>query len=280
MRFGMNMLLWTTEMGPEHDPILKALAEIGYGSVELPLFNVAGVDAYAALGAKCRALGLQPLAVTACGPDHNLVSPDPAVRAAAKAWLDQVVDCAAALGTPTLSGPFHSAIGVFSGAGPTAAELAWSVEGMRAVAARAAPKGVKLAIEPLNRFECYLVNDLAGGAALAKQVGHGAGVLYDTFHSNIEEKDPVAAILRDAASIALVHISENDRSTPGQGQARIAESMAALKRVGYDGDLVVEAFGLALPALSAATKIWRRMFTEELTLARDALAYMQARWVA
>jgi D-psicose/D-tagatose/L-ribulose 3-epimerase len=72
-----------------------------------------------------------------------------------------------------------------------------------------------------------------------------------------------------------VHISENDRSTPGQGNIRWTETFAAFRETGYNGWMVVEAFGLALPAIAAATKIWRRMFDSEEQLARDALAFMK-----
>jgi D-psicose/D-tagatose/L-ribulose 3-epimerase len=99
--------------------------------------------------------------------------------------------------------------------------------------------------------------------------------MYDTFHANIEEKSVADAIRAGGKMIAHVHISENDRSTPGQGAIRWAENFDALKEIGYDGWLTVEAFGLALPEIAAATKIWRRMFTSEEQLAKDALAFMK-----
>jgi D-psicose/D-tagatose/L-ribulose 3-epimerase len=191
-----------------------------------------------------------------------------------------MVECAAALGAPMLSGPIHSAIGVFTGQGPQPEELARSAGILAGVAERARPKGVRLAIEPLNRFECYLLNDASAGARFAAEVGAGAGILYDTFHAHIEEKDPAATIRAHADSIALVHVSENDRSIPGRGQVRWRDTFEALKAVHYPGPLVVEAFGLALPELSAATRIWRRMFDDELALAREALAFMRAGWEA
>lgn len=137
---------------------------------------------------------------------------------------------------------------------------------------------MRLGIEPLNRFECYLMNDLASAANFAARIGSEATVLYDTFHAHIEEKDAGAAIRAHGANIGLVHISENDRSTPGRGQVRWSETFSALRAIGYDGPLIVEAFGLALPELSAATRIWRRMFTDELSLAREALAFMKQSW--
>jgi D-psicose/D-tagatose/L-ribulose 3-epimerase len=100
--------------------------------------------------------------------------------------------------------------------------------------------------------------------------------MYDTFHSNIEEKSITKAIHAIRDMVCHVHISENDRSTPGAGNIRWDENFDALKSIGYDNWLVIEAFGLALPELAAATRIWRRMFDDELTLAEEGLKFMKA----
>jgi D-psicose/D-tagatose/L-ribulose 3-epimerase len=99
--------------------------------------------------------------------------------------------------------------------------------------------------------------------------------MYDTFHAHIEEKDTAGSIKDCADVLAHVHISENDRSTPGTGAVRWDTTFDTLKEVGYDGWMMIEAFGLALPELVAATKIWRRMYESEEQLARDGLAFMK-----
>lgn len=278
MLYGMNMLLWTTRVGPQHRRILAALAEMGYDAVELPVFDLEDTGYYERLGNEVRDLGLSPLAVTALDASCNICAEDAQTRQRGEAALNRMVECAAALGAPILSGPIHSAIGVFSGQMPERAERARSIDTLVRVAERGQRMGLRLAIEPLNRFECYLLNDTASAAAFAAEVGAGAGILYDTFHAHIEEKDPAAAIRAHAGSIALVHVSENDRSTPGLGQVRWTETFDALKDTGYAGPLVVEAFGLALPELSAATRIWRKMFDDELELAQGALSFMRTSW--
>jgi D-psicose/D-tagatose/L-ribulose 3-epimerase len=101
-------------------------------------------------------------------------------------------------------------------------------------------------------------------------------MMYDTFHANIEEKDLKSAIHAAAPWTVLVHISENDRSIPGTGHVHWDETFDALKSAGWSGWLVVEAFGLALPNIVAATKIWRRMFPSEDQLAVDSLSFMKA----
>ena len=106
--------------------------------------------------------------------------------------------------------------------------------------------------------------------------------MYDTFPATIEEKNLTQAIPAAAPWTVLVHISENDRSLPGTGHVHWDESFDALKAAGYDGWMVVEAFGLALPNIAAATKIWRTMFPSEDQLATDSLAFMKrnvaSRW--
>jgi D-psicose/D-tagatose/L-ribulose 3-epimerase len=174
-------------------------------------------------------------------------------------------------------GPFHSALGFFSGAGPTADEWKWGVDSMRQTAEHAEKTGVTLAVEALNRFECYFLNCAADAARFVAEVNHPwCRMMYDTFHSNIEEKNIGEAIRTAAPYLAHVHISENDRSTPGQGNVRWTENFDALAKSGYDGWMVVEAFGLALPSIAAATKIWRRMYQSEEQLAGDALKFMKA----
>ncbi len=275
MKFGMNLLLWTGELNDDLIPILESLKAMGFDGVELPLFNT-DLD-YAAWGKRLDDLGLERTAVTVRGEEDNPISPDAAVRAAGIENTKKALDCCQAAGATALVGPYHSALGLFSGQGATDDEWKWAVESMRPVAEYAGQADVTLGVETLNRFECYLLNTHADAARFVREVDHpNCRAMYDTFHSHIEEKSPAQAI-RDCADVLChVHISENDRSTPGTGNIRWAENFDTLKEVGYDGWMTIEAFGLALPELVAATKIWRRMYDSEEQLARDGLAFMKA----
>ena len=274
MKFGMNLLLWTGELSDDLIPVLEMIKSTGYDGVEVPLFNY-DLD-YGRWGQKLDEIGLQRTAVTIRGVEDNPISPDAAVRAAGLEMNKRAVDCCAALGATHLVGPFHSALGEFSGAGPTGDEWKWGVESLRAASEHAGKSGVLLCVEGLNRFETYLLNTMEDSARFAREVGHAhCRVMYDTFHANIEEKNIPAAIRAGGDLIRHVHISENDRSTPGSGNIRWQENFDTLHEIGYDGWLTVEAFGLALPEIAAATKIWRRMFESEAQLTRDALLFMK-----
>ena len=275
MKFGMNLLLWTGEMNDGMIPVLAMLKNLGFDGVELPIFNT-DLD-YARWGKILDDHGLARTAVTIRGADDNPISPDRSVRQKGIEGNNRVLDCCAAVGATMLVGPFHSAIGVFTGQGRTADEWKWGVESMRAVAEHAGKVGVTLGVECLNRFETYLLNTHADSARFCREVGHPrCRMMYDTFHANIEEKSISLAIHACADMLCHVHISENDRSTPGKGNVRWCENWDALRQIDYNGWLMVEAFGLALPELAAATKIWRRMFESEEQLSRDALAFMKA----
>jgi D-psicose/D-tagatose/L-ribulose 3-epimerase len=275
MKYGMNLLLWTGELNDGLMPILEKLKSFGFDGVEIPIFNTE-LD-YAAWGKRLDAIGLERTAVTVRNVDDNPISPDAAVRRKGIEGNKRMLDCCAAAGVQTVVGPYHSALGHFTGSGRTNDEWKWGIESMRETAEHAGKVGVLLGIEPLNRFEVYFLNAQADAAEFCRQVGHpSCRMMYDTFHSNIEEKSIRKAIHDIKDMVCHIHISENDRSTPGAGNVRWDENFDAIQEIGYDGWLVIEAFGLALPELAAATKIWRRMFDDELKLAQEGLAFMKA----
>jgi D-psicose/D-tagatose/L-ribulose 3-epimerase len=276
MKFGMNLLLWTDHLHEGLMPVLRQIKEIGYDGVEVPIFSP-DVELYRQWGQHLDGLGLQRTVVTIRTEPDNPISRDPKVRAAGIEASKRTLDCCQALGAQSMCGPFHSALGLFSGAGPTNDEWKWGVDSMREVAEHAAQAGVMLAVEYLNRFETYFLTCAADTVRFVNDVNHpSCRMMYDTFHSNIEEKNIPDAIRTAAPYTVHVHISENDRSTPGQGNVRWQETFDTLKEVGYDGWMTVEAFGLALPEISAATKIWRRMYQSEDQLTRDALTFMKS----
>lgn len=275
MRFGLNLLLWTDTLSDEALPLLDEVKKIGYDAVELPLFDLDPIR-FAKWGKHLDNAGLARTACTVRGEAENPISADPAIRRKGVEANLRALDCAQAAGCETMIGPYHSGLGVFTGKGPTADEWAWGVEGMRKVAEHAEACGVTLGLEYVNRFECYFLNTAADGARFCREVNHPrCKMMYDTFHSHIEEKSTPEAIRALKGCLSHVHISENDRSTPGQGNIRWSENFDTLKEIGYDGLMVVEAFGLALEKLVAATKIWRRMFASEHQLACDALKFMK-----
>ncbi len=279
MKLGLNLLLWTSRVTDEHLPVLQKIRAAGADGVEVPLNELTAPECRA-LATRLDGLGLaRTSSMAILDPAQNPASSDPAHRRAARDLLRELVDRAAALGAPVLCGPMFQTLGHFTGQGPTADERRHAADVLREAAAHAEPAGVTLAAEPLNRFEAHVLNTMADAAAFVDQVGHRrVGVLYDTFHANIEERDPVACIGKHAAAIRHVHISASDRGVPGRDHVPWPATFAALKSIGYDGWLVIESFGRALPGLAAATRIWRDLFASPDEVVTEGTAFVRASW--
>ncbi|WP_439621429.1 sugar phosphate isomerase/epimerase family protein [Gemmata sp.] len=274
----MNLLLWTGGVTAEHFPLLGKLKAAGFDGVELPIFGGTPAE-YKPIRAELDKQGLKCTAVTILTKDTNAVSPDAAVRQKAVEWLKNVIEINHVLGCETLCGPYHSAIGEFTGAGPTDDEKKRSADVLRQAAEFAKQANLMLAIEYLNRFECYLLTTAKAAVELVKMVDHpNFRTMYDTFHAHIEEKDQASAIRTVAPVVAHVHISENDRGTPGTGQVHWDEAFKALKEIKYDGWLTIEAFGRALPDLAAATKVWRDLFPSPEDVYTRGAAFIRSKW--
>jgi len=275
MKFGMNLLLWTTKVTEQNHLLLKKLKEIGFDGVEIPVFEGTSAE-YKALGAVLRDHGLGATAVTVMNAETNPISADPKIRQAAGDRLRWVLDRCAEFDAEVLCGPLHSALGVFSGTAPTADERRSGAEFFRDIADRAAGAKVQLAIEYLNRFENYFLTTAADTLAFVDAIDRpSVGLMWDTFHAHIEEKSvaPLEAIRR---RLVHVHLSENDRGTPGTGQVQWEATFAALRKINYDRWLVIEAFGRALPDLAAATRVWRDLFDDPHNLCNSGLNFIRS----
>jgi D-psicose/D-tagatose/L-ribulose 3-epimerase len=278
MKTGMNLLLWTTHVTQEHFPLLAKLKQAGFDGVELPLFE-GDANHYKAVARALKNQGLGCTAVTVVGPDANPISPDAKVRQAALDRHKWAIEMTATLGGEFLCGPYHSPLAVFSGAGPTEDEKQRAADVMRQSAEVAKQHNLCLAIESLNRFECYFLTTAAQAKELVQRVDHpNFRTMYDTFHANIEEKNAGQAINDLAGHFVHVHISESDRGIPGTGMVHWEDTFRALRQVRYDGWLVIEAFGRALPALAAATRVWRDLFPSAEAVYTQGLRFMKEQW--
>lgn len=284
MKIGMNMLLWTGHVTADHVPALQALKATGFDGVEIPVFDVSDEGHYRWLAGVLDDIGLGRT-VVALIPDeaHSPLVADAACRARAVDHLRRVIDCTAILSGQVIAGPWFQPLGVFSGDRPSGDELDRCADVHRQVLPLMRAAGITPGLEPLNRFEAYLLNTCEQAIAYAERVGEGGiGILYDTFHANIEEKDPIAALhaLHASGNLAHVHISENDRGTPGRGHAKIRETIVALKALGYDRWLTIEAFGRGVPELAAATRVWRDFFASPKEVFTEGHALIRQTWDA
>jgi D-psicose/D-tagatose/L-ribulose 3-epimerase len=274
----MNLLLWTGSASREHVPLLEKIKLWGFDGVEFPMFAADG-SRWSELAQACNDSGLGRTAVSVLPRDTNLIGDNAAERRGALEHLKRCVDACVELGADALCGPIYSPVGRLVGRGPTEQERAWCVEGLQHLGRHAQGCGVKISVEPLNRFETYFLNCQRDARALVDAVAtDGIGILYDTFHANIEEKNVTEAIQFAGKRINHVHVSANDRATPGEDHIDYATTFETLKGIGYDGWLVIESFGMWIPDLAAATCIWRKMAPSEEHVAREGLKFIRSKW--
>ena len=278
MKVGFNLLLWTGVVTEEHLPVMEKIKKMGGDGVEIPMFSL-DASPWEKLATELDALELGRTTVVVLPADASLIDSDVATRKRGIEFLKGCVDACQVLGAEAIGGPIYNPVGKLSGRGPTDDEIKFAVEGLRAVGEHAQGSGVVLAIEPLNRFETYFVNTQADCAKLVDAIGlDTVGQMYDTFHANIEEKDPIAAIQDGGARINHVHICANDRGTPGEDHIPWEATFASLKSLGYETWLTIEAFGHRIPELAAATCIWREVSPSEDHVVLEGIKHIRSHW--
>jgi D-psicose/D-tagatose/L-ribulose 3-epimerase len=273
-KIGFNVLAWSAGMSDDLFPILDRLKQIGYDGVE---FFVGAPDeaAYTRVGNRCRELGLEVTTVTVVSPDANPINESAAIRAKGLERIKWAIDRSYELGSQVLCGPFHSAHAYFEAHPALDEEYARAAEILHASGQHAAQANIILAPEALNRFECYLCNTMEQLARLIKMTDHPqVRAMFDTHHANIEEKKYGTALTTIAPFLSHVHISENDRGTPGDGHVPWDDAFAGLAAVGYKGWLTIEAFSRNDPDFANAINVWRE-YNDPWHIAENGLNFIK-----
>jgi D-psicose/D-tagatose/L-ribulose 3-epimerase len=275
MKFGVNLFIWTANFDATHLPLLERIRAAGFDGVEAPLYR----GREFAVEAMRRGLAETGLECTMCSvmvDGLSLISDDAAVRARAVDQLRENIATTAEVGATIIAGPLYAPVGYLPGRRRTADEWKRAVECWRQLAPWVAQHGVMVAIEPINRFETFFLNTAEDAARFCDEVGHpNIGVLFDTFHANIEEKSVAEGYRKVARHLKHVHTCENDRGAPGSGHVEWPEVFAALREIGYGGWLTIESFGSNIPELAAAAAIWRDLAATPEAVAFEGLPFLK-----
>ncbi len=274
-KIGFNLLVWSGRLPDTFLPITERLKKIGYDGIEC-FMEERDVNAYKRFGNHLQSIGLEATCVLGVGPDENPIGESETIRENAIVRLKQAIDCAHAIGSKIICGPFHSAFATFTNRQPpTQDEYKWSAEVLHAAGEYAAQADVVLTLEALNRFECYLCNTMDQLSGLINSVAHpNVKAMFDTHHANIEEKKIGEAIRKIAPVLAHVHISENDRGTPGDGHIPWDETFSTLAAVKYNGWLTIEAFTRNDPNFANAINVWRE-YSKPWDMAEQGLTFIK-----
>ncbi|WP_298885583.1 sugar phosphate isomerase/epimerase [uncultured Serinicoccus sp.] len=279
---GVNTWVWASPLrDAQARGLLGHVADLGFDAVELPL-EQPGDLTVAATRAALADTGLTPCVVGAMAPGRDLVEADAATVRSTQDYLRACVDLAEGIGAAAVCGPFYAATGRVWRLSPQQRQDAYAQwrDHLAPVLEHAASAGVRIGIEPLNRYETSLVNTvdqaLEGlGELLDGRLGAHLGLALDTYHLNIEERSSADAVRRAGDHLVHVQVCGNDRGAPGGDQTDWPAVLDALTDVGYAGPLVIESFTADNDTIATAASIWRPLAPTQDDLAADGLAFLR-----
>jgi len=278
MLFGASTFIWTSPFSNDKLSLIDHAKRLGFDILEICIEDPDTIDV-ASISARLTEVGLKATVCGAFGPNRDLSADAGEVRANGIAYLSRCIEIASALGATSVVGPMYSATGKTRMLEPAERGKQWrlAVESIQRVATIAADHGVKLGIEPLNRFETDLVNTVEQGMRMVEDIGRSnVGLLVDTFHMNIEEKDIPAALRRADGHIVEFHACSSDRGTPGEDHLPWPAIVSALRDTAFQGPVVIEAFTPGIKEIARAVSIWRPLAESEDALASNGLRHLKA----
>jgi D-psicose/D-tagatose/L-ribulose 3-epimerase len=277
MRFGASTFIWVSPFSNASLDLIDKVADFGFDLIEICVEDPSTIDT-AAIAMRLEKARIEATVCGAFGPDRDLSADEAAKRENGLNYLARCVDIAADLGSPIVAGPMYSATGKTRLLSKPEREAQWrlSIDSMKRASDHASDRGVKLAVEPLNRFETDLLNTVAQGMDWLGRLGRdNVGLLIDTFHMNIEERNIPDAIRAAGDKAFHFHGCSNDRGTPGKDHLPWPAIAAALHEINYAGATVIEAFTPEVREIARAVSIWRPLAESQDALARDGLKFLK-----
>jgi D-psicose/D-tagatose/L-ribulose 3-epimerase len=276
MKIGVNTLIWSVAYDESVRSQLPLIAEAGFDGIEVPLLRTGDFPA-SQIRKDVASQGLDCTICAVLVKGLSLISDDAAVRANSRRHVEDAIKCAADTGAKLIAGPLYCPVGYLPGRRRTQDEWNRALDAYQAFTPTLEANDMTLAIEPLNRFETFFLNTACDAARMCDQIGDPRiGILFDTFHANIEEKDIAAGLQVGGRHLKHVHISENDRGTPGSGHVAWDRVFQALRELDYNGWLTIESFAFAIPEISAAASIWRDIERTPGQIAYEGVKFLKA----
>ncbi|GLW07140.1 tagatose 3-epimerase [Microtetraspora sp. NBRC 13810] len=271
---GVNTWVWVSPLTGVHlARLVPRVAAWGFDVIELPVERPGDWDPHRAADLLARH-GLAATVVLVMPPGRELVAASPEIVRDTQDYLRHCVDVAVTVGSPVIGGPAYASVGrtwrmTPDERGAARAELR---RNLLPVVDYAGERGVRLAVEPLNRYETSLINTVEQALDLLPE---DAGLALDVYHLNIEEKDPARAVRAAAGRIAHVQVCGTDRGTPGADKFDWPGFTEALRAAGYTGPLVIESFTAHNQAIATAASVWRPLAPSQDALAVEGLAFLR-----
>jgi D-psicose/D-tagatose/L-ribulose 3-epimerase len=277
MRIGINTFLFVSPFTTDSVRLFPKFKKWGFDTVEIPVESPEHIDPVRVRVAAEKA-GLAIGSACACMGGGRDFRGTPEEQQTAMTYCKAVIDQMVEMGCPSFIGPVYSVVGRAEAEEPAAQKQQWTdvVRNLKELARHAEERDVRICIEPLNRFETDFLNTCDRGLKLLRAVNSAALRLHlDTFHMNIEEKNQAAAILKAGKLLGHFHACGSDRGTPGNDHIDWKPIAAALKKIRYDGDVVIESFTTDVKVIARAAAIWRKMEPTRDEIATKGLQFLR-----
>lgn len=251
---------------------------MGFDMVEIAVEDPALIDTVRIKEA-LKANGLSVAVCGAFGADRDISSDDKNIQQHALNYIKDCIDIAAQIGAPVFGGPMYTAVGKARMVSNEQRKREWdtAVKNLRIAAEVADSSGVRLALEPLNRFESDMVNTSVDALRMVHDINHRAvGIGLDGFHTNIEEPDIEKAICTAGDKLFHVQVAENYRGAPGTGQTNWMAWRRGLKKINYKGAISIESFTPDNATLAGAVCIWKKLAESQDIFAAEGLKFLKA----
>ena len=277
MKFGISSYVWVSPFSDETLSQLAHAKELGFDIYEIGVENP---DSFTPekVKAEAKRVGIDVHICGAFGKERDISSDNEGYRKIGMEYMYRLIDIAEIIGSPYVAGPMYAATGKarLASTKEKAEQRGFAVENLKELCKYAKGKGIKLALEPLNRYETDFMNTVEQGNELIEAVGmDNLGFLLDTYHMNIEEKNMLQAIKQAGNRIFDFHACANDRGTPGQDHLNWQGISQALKEAKYDGAVVIEAFTTDITEIAKAVSLWRPLAKSQDSLAKNGLIFLK-----
>lgn len=278
MEIIINTVLWVFPFTTQHLGLIKKARDIGYDGVEIATENRQEGELDKIRGA-LEEHGMKSALCGVFGPARSILDPDPAVQKNGLDYIRDSIDVCRKIGADILVGPTYSTGMKPVLRAPDEKKRDWAacVRNLKEACKYAEDSGIRVALEPLNRYETSFINIAEDAVRLVSEVGSPAlGVHLDTYHMNIEEKNAGEAVRRTGRLLYHFHASESDRGTNGTGNVHWEEVAGALRDIGYRGKVAVECLaGPNVIEIAEAAMIWRKYAPDVDSVAVDGLRFLR-----
>jgi len=268
VKIGIHQHVFTSKLNSENINVFDYIKEIGFDSMDVNLAKI--------VRKKAEELDLVLTGGGSLPRDKEIISQDKQKRTEAIEYMKEIVRKASEMGVALYHGLIYATAGVFTGRGPTAEEFEYAVSGLKEVANYAKDYGVSLCLEPANRYENYMINTVEDSLKMLDAIDEpNVGLLLDSYHMNIEEKDMYKSIVSAKDRIFHFHVNENDRGIPGTGHIPWDDVFRALKDINYDKVVAVESFVDNTIDIASVVAVWRRLAPDAETLSRESHRFIK-----